>query len=394
MSNKKICIVTNYSTTTNYGALLQAYALNRAITDIGYCPKDLYFVENSISRREKLIYQIIHFQIKRIINELESKLRKFRVRKHLEKRKKTFDSFRFSIPHTERTTRNDLKYLDDKYDVFICGSDQIFRPNRNTDELEDYYFLSMVNNGIKASYAASIGIDSYSPKNEEIAIKYLSSFDGLSLREANSAEYIRKITGRDDVICSIDPVFLIDKDKWNNISKPYQVDYDYILVYMIHGTAKLYESIKDFSKLTHLKILSFPSMSYRRKKYEMNFADKEILDADPLHFISLLKNASYIFTDSFHGTAFSMILHKEAFVSQANQIAFSRIENILEMFQCTDLIIPPDGLAPKEYLIKKSINWDYVDKAIKEQQEASIKYLKTIIEYTPNKPQNKEESYV
>ena len=200
------------------------------------------------------------------------------------------------------------------------------------------------------------------------------------MREESSAEYIRQITGREDVIVSVDPVFLIKRDDWISKLKPYEIEGKYILVYMIHGTERLFKSIKDFATENKLKIITFPSMSYKRKKYEVGFADIEILDADPFQFINLINNAEYLFTDSFHGTAFSLILHKQAFISSANEIAFSRIENILRITQAEKMIIPSNGLTPEYYIKKPEIDWNKVDIAIEKQRALSINYLHEVIE--------------
>ena len=381
MYDKRVCIVTNYSTTTNFGALLQAYALNKTVNDMGYKAEDLYVVGDYSSKKKKLIRQISQFKFKEIKNEVVGRIQKYRVRDTLNARKKAMDEFRFSIPHTEKFSKDSLDKLQDKYDVFICGSDQVFRPNKQSGELDDSFFLRMIDKGAtKASYAASMGIQSYEPDTEKKAAVYLSSFDRISMREESSAEYIGRITGRNDVIVSVDPVFLIKREDWISRSKPYIIDGKYILVYMIHGTEKLYKTIKEFSRSRGLKIITFPSMSYKKKKYETNFADKEILDADPLQFISLLNNAEYIFTDSFHGTALSLILHKEAFVSKANEIAFSRIDNILKLTDAYDLVIPSEGLTPQSYVNKPEINWERADAAIEEQRKKSFSYLKEVIE--------------
>ena len=381
MDKKKVCIVTNFSTTTNFGALLQAYALNRTITGLGCCTYDLYVVGDRKSKTKKLWNQIIKLRFKDIQNEIIDRIQRYKIRDQMRIRKCVMDKFRFEIPHTPECTKDDLGKLQDEYDVFICGSDQIFRPNRLTGQLEDYYWLKMVNNGaVKASYAASIGISSYDSATEQQAIEYLSSFNYISIRERSSAEYIKRITGRADVITSIDPVFLIEKNNWLNLMKEYKINGEYILVYMIHGTERLFQSIRDFSKIVNLKIITFPSMSYKKKPYEVDFADIEILDADPFQFVNLINNASYIFTDSFHGTAFSLILHKEAFVSKANEIAFSRIDNILSLLHAYQLVIPSEGLSPMQYLKKREVDWVLSDKIILEQRENSIQYLKKILE--------------
>lgn len=378
---KRICIVTNYSNTTNYGALLQAYALNYVLNEMGHIAKDLFYVQSLSNKKDKLLSQLLKLEFKSIYNEVKSRIDKVKVKNQLDERKEIMNEFRLSIPHTDKYDTERLKDISKEYDIFICGSDQIFRPNRNTGKLEPHYWLSMVDDTcIKASYAASIGIERYDRETENMAIDYLRSFRYISMRERNAAEYIKKITGRDDIAVSVDPVFLLNREEWTNFSSEYDIGEKYILVYMIHGTEKLYKSINDFAKEKRLKILTFPSMSYKYKKFEREFGDVKISNATPEQFISLIINAEYFFTDSFHGTAFSLILHKEAFVSRANELAFSRIENILKLFHAENLIIPSEGLSVASYSMKRNVNWELTDSAIQKQVKISNNYLRSIVE--------------
>ncbi len=381
MESKRVCIVTNYSSTSNYGALLQAYALNRVINDMGYPAEDLYFVRNASSKRKDLLYRLCHGECKSVLNQIKSRIEKIRVRRQLRSRKAILDDFRFSISHTIKYSNDDIDTVSGKYDVFICGSDQIFRPNKNTGELESYYWLTMVGDPcIKASYAASLGIENYDRETELLACKYLSNFDFISIREKTATDYIKRITGREDVITSVDPVFLIKREEWLRLVSPYEVGEKYILVYMIHGTKDLYKSIREFAVTTKMIIVTFPSMSYRYKDYEKDFGDIMISDASPEQFLFLISNASYFFTDSFHGTAFSLILHKKVFISKANEIAFSRINNIVSLFGVENFIIPSEGLTTDEYLKQSSPDWKELDKIMEEERKKSYEYLRMVIE--------------
>lgn len=381
MIKKRVCIVTNYSNTTNYGALLQAYALNRIINEMGYPAEDLYYIQKSHDKRKKIKQQIIEGDFKSIINQIRSRVERIRVLQQLSERKTIMDNFRLSIPHTRLYDTESLKTVCREYDVFISGSDQIFRPNRNSGKLEEHYWLSMVDSScVKASYAASIGIGGYDKGTELIAAEYLKSFDYISLREEEATDYIKQITGREDITTSVDPVFLLGRDDWLQIAKPYEINCKYVLVYMIHGTRELYKSIKDFSVRNNLKIINFPSMSYKFKDYEKGFGDINISNASPNQFIYLIENATYFFTDSFHGTAFSIILHKSAFISKANEVAFSRINHIVNLFGVENLIIPSNGKIEEKPLVEKKIDWSCVDRLIDKERENSLRYLRSVIE--------------
>ncbi|MGN0600661.1 MAG: polysaccharide pyruvyl transferase family protein [Oscillospiraceae bacterium] len=380
--NKKVCIVTNYSSTVNYGAVLQAYALNAYINGMGYETKTLYVVNDVPSLKRKYFDLLSHFKIKKLINTIKSDIPGILARKDIKKRREFFMDFRMSVPHTNKYLSTQLDDLQDQFDVFIAGSDQIFRPNKE-EKLIDYYWLKMISNGAtKASYAASMGIEKLNDRQEEYARKALKSFDFISLREKSAVDYFKQLTGREDIICSVDPVFLLSKEQWRKLSVDYPISDKYIFVYLITGNKQLADSITMFARQNHYKIVTFPSMGYVKKDFEDNFGDLKIVDASPEQFISIIDNAEFIFTDSFHATVFSIILHKSFFSSSANKIAFSRIEGLLELFGIVDRVIPNSGIENGNYETKCSADWDEIDSIINDERRRSDSYLKQVLTYS------------
>lgn len=381
---KKVCIVTNYSGTTNYGALLQAYALNRVITEMNCNVENLYVADRSQSKKAKYLLLLKRMKVLEIIKQLCEDLPELRIRNEMLTRRKAVMDFRMKIPHTKRYNADCFDGLSEKFDVFIAGSDQIFRPDRKTNKLVDYYWLSMVDidQCVKASYAASMGKESLDEELRPVARSYLKSFDFLSFREQLAADYFSSLTGRADPAVHVDPVFLINAEIWKKKEKEYSIHGKYLFVYMIHGGRMLMDSIVQFARINGLKIVIFPYMSYTWRAWESKAGDVRVFDATPEQFLYLLDNAEFVFTDSFHVTAFSIIFHKQMYVSRANQVAFSRIANILEMFHVSEVEIPVEGIAGGAYETGRQQDWNATDQAIKSQQIRSLEYLRKVISFS------------
>lgn len=376
----KVCIVTNYKNTGNYGALLQAYALNRVISDLGFECETLNFNLNEQNGTKLFRY---YNRIKRkefvcLAGDIKRDLGKFIVRGKILKRKKALNRFRNNIPHTEFYTFNNISKINDRYDCYICGSDQIWRPTHEGN-LVGIYWLDVINcNCVKASYAASIGIDQLPDSLTSRVQELLSSFNYISVRENSAKEYLSKIVDK-EIEVSIDPVFLLEKNKWESIAKYPKESDSYIFVYMIHGSKSLLKSISEYARLNNMTIVTFPYMAYYFRKEELLFGDIKIFDADPSEFIGYIKNAECVFTDSFHATAFSIILHKYFYVSSANEVAFSRIENLLSASGIMGRTIPKNGFHPSMYNNEISIDWKVVDRNLNSVICNSKGYLEKIL---------------
>ncbi len=377
----RVCIITNYHSTANYGAVLQAYALNRVITQKGYDCETLDFsvetqnggkLSRYMKRMKKQEWKGLAFDVKRDLGKLM-------IRRKIISRKKAIEYFKKEIPHTEFYNKEDLKYLDSQYDIFICGSDQIWRPTYEGNLVNTYWLSDISNKKVKVSYAASLGIDVLPDKLEAPARKYLMDFDKISVREMSAKNYFTKITGRDDIVTVLDPVFLLEEKVWDEIVTQPEMKESYILVYMIHGSQKMYQEITKFAEKENFKIVTFPYMSYSFRWKDVGFGNYRFFQSTPYEFLGLIKNAKYVITDSFHGTAFSIIFHKNFCASKANEKAISRITDLMKICGLEERIISTDGEELKSKRFQEDVNWDYVDVRLQKEIEFSNDFLDTIL---------------
>ena len=221
----------------------------------------------------------------------------------------------------------------------------------------------------KVSYAASFGLEKFPPQYLEIYKKGLKKFGSLSVRESSGQTIIKELTGRDSEVV-LDPTFLVNKNEWDEVaSSPSKFRIkNYLLLFLLPGSIQL-GTIKDyleyFVKGTEIQIVSIGN---NIDKLKSNF--KIISTAGPREFLWLIKNANYIVTNSFHGTAFSIIFEKNFYTLLNNNERDSRLVEIVNKLELGDRLINPQtnkcilGLNQIDYYLVKNILDKEIDKSL------------------------------
>lgn len=290
----KVGIIT-FHRALNYGAVLQAYALQQYLNDIG--------IENEIIDYRCEYIEEFYKPVKASpLRELKTYIRELLFFPYNTKKRKKFESFVKEYIKTSETiyTQDKLRDINDKYDFFITGSDQVW--NSRWSGFDKAYFLDFTENDKKASYAASFGFDKI-PENEvDEYRRLLSGFQYISVRENTGLQIINQLLQRNAEL-SLDPTCLIGKDKWKSIAvKPNESGY--VLLYTLDKSEQLVSFAKEKAKELKAKIVC---ISDALKKAE-DFEYKGFLS--PSEFIGLFENAGYVVTNSFHGLMFSVIFEK------------------------------------------------------------------------------------
>ncbi|MBR2528251.1 MAG: polysaccharide pyruvyl transferase family protein [Blautia sp.] len=202
-------------------------------------------------------------------------------------------------------TLSGLQDLNTFYDVFICGSDQIWAPNI----FDPHYFLDFVYDESKMiAYAPSIGlqriIDSYVEKQMK---ELISRFQHLSIREEQGAEIIEQLVGKKPII-TVDPTFLLTAEEWKNYVgfEIRKIDVPYMVVYMLGKEEKQWQIVYQIASSLNLELKVIPVFEHDLKREGCICSP-----VGPKEFLELVANASYVCTDSFHGTIFSIIFRKQ-----------------------------------------------------------------------------------
>lgn len=351
----KIGILT-FINTINFGASLQAYALQETLNKMGEKAEIIRYKNKDIEDKEKN-------KGKRSLN-LKGIYRQLIMGNGLRKKTEAFKKYeeknlRFGLELNEK----DFKEINNYYDLFITGSDQVW--NMRITEKNYLYFLNFVNdNNKKISYAPSFGNDKFPEEEKENTANLLSQFKAISVREKSGSELIKKISNIDATVV-LDPTLLLDKEEWENRIEFVPNLKHYILVYFPHDKKKVFDFVKILKKKTGLPVV-YLSISPKIQK-----GVKTIYNASPDEFLGWMKNADYVVTGSFHGTAFSINLNKEFFYEPSGD--GSRIGNLVNISGTVERSIENlDAIGNK-------IDYTIVNKNMKIARNKSLEWLKSAI---------------
>lgn len=359
----KIGIITFHSA-HNYGAVLQAYALNKKIINLGYEAEIIDYRPQFITE----LYSVnpIHklYKLKSIISLLSIYPIRF-------KKYKKFQQFINNELVLSDKKFNNYAELNDysfDYNVYIAGSDQIWNPEINGVMGE--YFLDFVNNNmeLKISYAASFGKSTLDKRYEEEIASYLKKLDAISVREEDGVKIVNNLINSEPIRV-LDPVFLLNAVEWKEQIVIPEIKEKFILVYMMEYNKKVVDIAGKLAKEKKIKILNISNSIKVPKGFEHN-----LRDLGPKEFLGYIYSAEHIITNSFHGTAFSIIFEKEFFIVPHTKLN-SRIENILNLTNLKDQqinLLNEDELHEK--FIRK-INFEDVRLILKKEINLSIDYL-------------------
>lgn len=259
-----------------------------------------------------------------------------------------------------------------RYDAVLVGSDQLWSPSGIES---GFYNLMFVGDGIpRISYAASMGVSQVSGKLHDVYREFLSKMTHISVREKRGQELVKELSGR-EAEWVVDPVLLLDAEEWDR-EIPGQALYQeaYIFAYFLGKSREYRRQVTAFAREKRLKIVTLHHMDTINFS-EIGFGDEVPYDVGPEEFVNLIRYAAYVFTDSFHGTIFSIIYRKQFLVfdrygRQSISSKNSRIDSLCEGY----------GIHERRYrgdihAVEASVDYGAVHKRIHEHRMQSIRYL-------------------
>ena len=316
----------------NYGASLQAYALQEYLTKLGHNVEIIDYKPEYLQRTYNFWYIPLNAKYYKLTQKSKLMHLFFAVMR-LKKtyatrgRIKPFKLFKKKYLHLTTTYYNykQLYSTPPKASVYIAGSDQIWNTKLPNGKDPAFYLGFGDSKVKKISYAASFGITEIEPS--ESIKNYLQNFDAISVREKTGLDILKRI-GIKNAVHVVDPVFLLTAPQWSNLTKTASQikipNYNYILLYDFVNDHKIGSFVKMCAKQTGMQILSVND--YRSIPY----ADQNINNAGPWEFISLIEHANIVISNSFHATAFSCIFNKEFYTFPLNtQQNSSRMTDLL-----------------------------------------------------------------
>lgn len=373
----------------NYGAALQAYATKKAIETLGYTSEFINYQKTSteyyipISTPKEQEMQSLIKKIGQKAKNFSAKLKKNqKLSDGSLIRDKEFDSFvndYLKIGSILYTSPKDFICNVPKmpYDVFLCGSDQIWNPI--VHNFDDVYYLNFPTTAKKVSYASSVAYNRFSESEIERICAAISSIDSISVREKSTVEWMQPHMKK-KINHVIDPTFLLNKNEWLNLTSEKHFDKKYILVYLLNYNEQNKNTVGLISDLARKKGCRIICLPYTSIKFPKDIEVEYRYDIAPNDFIQLLNGAESVITNSFHATALSINLNIPFFVVSSrdrNKDLQTRISDLLEETGLNNRKIYSDT---QSICMANDIDYESVNKIISIRRNEGIEYLKHALE--------------
>lgn len=357
----KIAIITAHFL-RNYGSVLQAYALKITLENMGhevsiidYLPDSFLKIRKTVSRVNRIIRVFREgfvFGVKRIM--------------------RTYSFKRFRKEYFNLTERilgyEQLQNSDLEFDAYFCGSDQIWNPGLYGG-LNDGFFLGFVKKGLKIAYAPSIRIVSLDDKMKIDFKTKLHNFDAISVRETTSVGLLQPLSDK-KVNLVVDPTLLLTRKQWENLILNSKNKYSkYGVVYETHQNSELEDCIRRFNQ-----DLRLPFYNISNNIDSIPHASNKLAHIGPEGFITTIKEAKFVVTNSFHCIVFCLHFRVPfvAFMHKNDD----RFSSLLKPLGLAQRIVNISSDVTQEMLELKDWDNDSISKSIHQQRGNSLKYIK------------------
>lgn len=314
----KVGIITIFDLNPNYGNRLQNYAVNSILEKLGMKTETIYVEQQKNSLKEKIKCNMHKITMYKFCKEKNYWKYEF---------KKIVKFGTFNDKYIPNKQIKSFKRLDEQYDYFVVGSDQVWNPIWYDERKKEAFLLTFAKNNQKVCFSPSFGLSEIPEHWREHFKKALGGFNCISVREDAGAEIVKRLTGKKAEVL-IDPTLMLTRNDWIKIEKkPDNVNFNkkYILTYFLGGKNRNQQIyINNIAKQNNLEVYNL-----------LDYTQPDIYISDPAEFIYLIHNAEIIFTDSFHACVFSFIFQRPFQVFERNgseKNMISRIETLLKKF--------------------------------------------------------------
>lgn len=313
---KKIGIIT-LNGEYNYGNRLQTYALQQAISRLGATADTV--VEHAFVTDMKGM-------IKRVIGRLPLIHPRLAYWRMMAEKEKVFTPFSRKKIST-RLVQGGLSSIQSDYDLFIVGSDQVWNPHYIGTSTTN--FLTFTPKEKRVSYAASFGVSEIPGEQQEVYKKNLPEMHSISVREQVGVQLVKQLAGRDALLVP-DPTMLLDKEDWSRLVSTVDTSSwgKYVIIYTLRGLDKDAEGhVRGFAESKGCTIYEVMGDQY----------SDHLEIPDPAEFIARIANAQAVFTDSFHASVFSIIMHTPFKVFERKDMKMSsRLQTLALTYRMQD----------------------------------------------------------
>lgn len=374
---KKVAIITQ-ALRTNYGGILQNYALQTVLKRMGYSPTTLQRLEFSHPRYPRYLLILV----KRLILKIQGRYnyplfyeRKYQqdyplftqhtlgfVNKHINKKVVDYDS--------PKLTEND-------FDIYVVGSDQVWRPSYNNIK---FTFLDFAKewNVRRIAYAASFGTDTWEFSSEETSLCRVLArkFHAISVREQTGVELCCNYLNANAKLV-LDPTLLLEKSDYESLINEAETKTSegQLFVHMLDKDSDKYKLVELISNKNCWKPFE---VNCKVDEHEVNVPIEQRVQPPIEQWLRAFKDAEFVITDSFHATVFSLIFNKQFIVYANKGRGCARFQSLLSLFDLEDRLIMNTSNINIESM--PFIDYNKVNNQIKELREQSMEFIKKSFE--------------
>lgn len=384
MSNKKVGILT-LPLHTNYGGILQAYALKHSLEKVG---SEVWLIERESPKVavKKQLFSLVRRLIKKYllmkkgidtsyISEENKKKRLTITRQHTRRFIQQYFPARTGPSYSTVELKESIKKFN--FDACVVGSDQVWRPGYAGEKLPDYFFnfLSDQEKTKKISYAASFGTSDweFSKSQEQLCKPLLKKFDAIGVREDSAVTLCREHFDV-DAFHVLDPTLLLEKADYLKLLGEIKITKQELFVYLLDSTPDKEKTIEQINNVVDSKIFRINKLLL---KEEIANTRQNVIASPVEDWIKGFANAKFVVTDSFHGCAFAILFNKP-FVAYASKTrGLSRFTSLLSMFGLEDRLIYSSEQI-KETLFD-DIDWIEVNTILAAKKEEAFTFLKAAL---------------
>ena len=394
---KQVGIITLFHNSLNYGGVLQAYALHKTVQNLGFDCEVICYSKNrqtttmatvtGVVKRELVkdgstlerMSRVFDFFIRAVKYEFKKVfailVQKVYLDRKISLRRKAFSAFNNEyVSSTKLYTDDTISECVRVYDIFVCGSDQIWHPKLFTP----VYFLGFVpESKLKIAYAPSIALNFLTDSEIARMQPLINRLDAISVREEQGKKLVEMMTN-EEVHCVLDPTLLLNYDEWKKVIIPYPIKRPYIFCYMLGKSKKNKQFVLHAAEELGVPIVTMPFVA-NESYISLTYGDLRVYDAGPGEFLSLIQNAEYVITDSFHGLVFSIIFRKKFFVLKRSDDNIdssmnSRVYNLLKICRLEDRLLN-DVRSLELGKFDEEVDYAAVYDSLVKERERSLEFL-------------------
>ena len=354
----KIGILT-YHRAHNYGALLQAYALQTYLRGLGHNTEMIDYWPDYHAKTYDLLPDFMNSPFKSKIKILILFLLGFN---RIISREKSYKQFMSTYLGLETTAKYKTpeELSDVEYDIVVYGSDQIWWKS-SLPTFKGYDLVYWGNQPSKAkrkiTYAPSMGVMNYDKEDLKLLERMMGNFDSISVRENTLKELLETKMGCNSTLV-LDPTFLLDKLQWEKLcdSRPAPINFKekYVFFYQLMRNDDASRLVDKVAKHYNCRVIEI-----RGRVDSLKFGKRYQQTIDPIGFVQLIRNAHFVISTSFHGTAFSIIFEKQFFATGMGKNS-ERAKSLLKSIYLEKRYIE-DGCFPS---MNEAINYAQINPAI------------------------------